>query len=250
MRHLIRSVARRGGFTLIELLTVMTIIAILAALILSIAGFAQKKAAMSRAQAEIQALSAGCESYKADNGTYPYQPTATTTGSIPAITGSFNGTTSGSTNVPSDILFPAGAQVGACSAGNSASTNAYYTNASLELYEALTGDLTCSGTGSASGTKNYIADMKPDVWGRSNMSTAVGSGNKVLYLSDPFGNVYGYSTACASASTIGKTGTFGYNPTFDLWSTGGSISPPYTATSGAQASGQPGDPMLQWAKNW
>jgi len=59
------------GFTLIELLVVITVIAILAALALQTAGYVQKKAARSRAEAEIAALSAALESYKADNGDYP-----------------------------------------------------------------------------------------------------------------------------------------------------------------------------------
>lgn len=60
-----------SAFTLIELLVVIAIIAILAGLILSTAGYVQKKGAMSRAEAEIAALSAALESYKADNGEYP-----------------------------------------------------------------------------------------------------------------------------------------------------------------------------------
>ncbi len=59
------------GFTLIELLVVITIIGILAGLILSAAGYIQKKGARSRAEAEIAALSAALESYKADMGDYP-----------------------------------------------------------------------------------------------------------------------------------------------------------------------------------
>ena len=64
---------RRGssGFTLVELLTVMTIIAILAGLVLGTFKFVQEKAARSRAEAEIKAMEAGLESFKADNGTYP-----------------------------------------------------------------------------------------------------------------------------------------------------------------------------------
>lgn len=59
------------GFTLIELLVVITVIAILAALVLNTAGYIQKKASRSRAEAEIAALSAALESYKAAYGDYP-----------------------------------------------------------------------------------------------------------------------------------------------------------------------------------
>jgi type II secretory pathway pseudopilin PulG len=49
----------------------MAIIAILAGLILQTAGYVQRKGATSRAEAEIAALSAALESYKADMGDYP-----------------------------------------------------------------------------------------------------------------------------------------------------------------------------------
>ena len=61
----------RDGYTLIELLIVIAIIAILASLVLSAAGYVQKKGARSRAEAEIAAVGAALESYKADNGDYP-----------------------------------------------------------------------------------------------------------------------------------------------------------------------------------
>lgn len=60
-----------NGFTLVELLVVITIIAILASLVLGAAGFIQKKGARNRAEAEIAAIAAALESYKADNGDYP-----------------------------------------------------------------------------------------------------------------------------------------------------------------------------------
>jgi prepilin-type N-terminal cleavage/methylation domain-containing protein len=60
------------AFTLIELLVVIAIIIVLAGLVLSTVGYVQKKGARSRAETEIAALSAACESYKADNGVYPY----------------------------------------------------------------------------------------------------------------------------------------------------------------------------------
>ena len=63
--------ATTGAFTLIELLVVITIIIVLAGLILSTVGYVQKKGARSRAETEIAAMSAACESYKADNGIYP-----------------------------------------------------------------------------------------------------------------------------------------------------------------------------------
>src|SRR5229473_7161767 len=59
------------SFTVIELLLVIAIIIILAGLILSTVGYVQKKGARSRAEAEIAAMSAALESYKADNGIYP-----------------------------------------------------------------------------------------------------------------------------------------------------------------------------------
>ena len=67
-----------GAFTIIELLVVITIIIILAGLILSTAGYVQKKGARSRAEAEIAAISAALESYKSENGIYPeYSGTGT-----------------------------------------------------------------------------------------------------------------------------------------------------------------------------
>ncbi len=74
------------GFTLIELLVVITIIAILAALVLSTAGGIQDKAARSRAQSEIAALSAALESYKADNGDYPTGTNAPNTNNVYLVT--------------------------------------------------------------------------------------------------------------------------------------------------------------------
>jgi len=65
------SILRNAAFTIIELLVVITIIIVLAGLILSTVGYVQKKGARSHAEAEIAAISAALESYKADNGIYP-----------------------------------------------------------------------------------------------------------------------------------------------------------------------------------
>jgi general secretion pathway protein G len=76
-----------AAFTIVELLVVITIIIILAGLILSTAGYVQKKGARSRAEAEIAAMSAALENYKADNGIYPTDP-RTTDSSNPSDTNS------------------------------------------------------------------------------------------------------------------------------------------------------------------
>jgi type II secretion system protein G len=70
------------GFTLIELLVVITIIGILAGLVLGTAGYVQKKSALSRAEAEIAALSTALESYRAEYGAYPPNSASGTNGSI------------------------------------------------------------------------------------------------------------------------------------------------------------------------
>ena len=78
-----------AAFTLIELIVVTTVIIILTGLVLSTVGYVQKKGARARAETEIAAMSAACESYKADNGIYPTD--ASTTEQLNSTT-SFNPT--------------------------------------------------------------------------------------------------------------------------------------------------------------
>src|SRR5437773_5427092 len=66
-----RSERGYNAFTLIELIVVVGVIIILTGLVLSTVGYARKKGARARAESEIAAMSAACESYKADNGVYP-----------------------------------------------------------------------------------------------------------------------------------------------------------------------------------
>ena len=63
--------SKRAGFTLVEVLTVIAIIALLAALILGLAGNAQKKAARSRAEAEISQLESFVTDYQMKYGQVP-----------------------------------------------------------------------------------------------------------------------------------------------------------------------------------
>jgi len=198
------------GFTLIELLTVISIIAVLSGLVLSTAGFIQKKAATSRAQAEIKAMEAACESYKADNGTYPV---ASGTTDLLAVM----------TNLPTPALSTRSLDYDP--------TQATYKNSSLYLYSQLSGDTTYTGQ-VTSGAKVYM-EFKPAMLGVTLNGQQISTSNHVTSIVDPFGYSYGYSTAY-----IGTSGTSGNNPTFDLWSTAGSTS---LATSGTQA---------KWIKNW
>jgi len=62
---------KQPGFTLVELLVVITVIAILAGLVLGVAGQIQNKSARSRAETEITAISNALENYKAEYGFYP-----------------------------------------------------------------------------------------------------------------------------------------------------------------------------------
>ena len=61
----------RAGFTLVEVLTVIAIIALLSALILGLAGLAQKKAARSKAEAEITQLESFVTDYQMKYGQVP-----------------------------------------------------------------------------------------------------------------------------------------------------------------------------------
>ncbi len=175
---------RCDAFTLIELILVFGIILVLAGLILSTAGYARKKAARARAETEIAAISAACENYKADNGVYPRDTTATDSLDSTAV-----------------INF-----------GN-------YQAASQYMYGELAGDPDFNGVPNPT-SKAYM-QFKPNMLGTD--------ANNKVYPRDPFGNSYGYSTRMAA------TGSGGYNPTFDLWSTTGVTS---------------GNDSTQWIKNW
>jgi prepilin-type N-terminal cleavage/methylation domain-containing protein len=105
-------------------------------------------------------------------------------------------------------------------------TAATYQNASLAVYKLISGDADNSADRSAE-SKSYFT-FKP------NQLSPTDQTQKVLFIRDPFGNSYGYSTVKAS----GPSGSDGYNPTFDLWSTAGVIS-----------AANPPD-QSQWIKNW
>jgi type II secretory pathway pseudopilin PulG len=184
-----------GAFTLIELIVVVTVIIILMGLVLSTVGYARKKGARARAETEIAAISAACESYKSDNGVYPRDATST------------------------DVL-------DARTNGNPSSPS--YKLTSLALYNLLFGATNGSRTPD-SGKRSYLV-FKP------NMLYPPDQSQNVLYIQDPFGYSYGYSTANQADPAKG------YNPTFDVWSTAGlTTDPPNSGTDTITP---------QWIKNW
>jgi general secretion pathway protein G len=189
----------KAGFSLIELFVVISIIIVLAGLILSTVSYVQKKGTRSRAEAEIAAISAALESYKADNGIYPRDNT---------------------TNQYTDTLD---------ARQNTDPTQTVYQNASLYLYEQLSGDSSANLQPPA--TAKIYFSFKPQMLGGTR--DANGNLTSVSYIRDPFGNSYGYSTIQAATGDSTK----GYNPTFDLWSTAGT-------TSGSATD------LNQWIKNW
>jgi general secretion pathway protein G len=94
-----------------------------------------------------------------------------------------------------------------------------YQAASQYMYGQLAGDPDFDGVPNSS-SKAYMP-FKPNMLGTD--------ANNKVYPRDPFGNSYGYSTRMAA------TGSGGYNPTFDLWSTAGLTT---------------GNDSTQWIKNW
>src|SRR5437762_6722613 len=116
--------------------------------------------------------------------------------------------------------------------GNASSPS--YNLASLALYNLLFGATNGSRTPDT-GARSYFV-FKP------NMLSPTDQTQNVLFIRDPFGNSYGYSTAANPQANPTPAGTPGYNPSFDLWS-----------TAGVAPSPTPAPPTTQqdlWIKNW
>ena len=120
-------------------------------------------------------------------------------------------------------IYPTSANTNALNPATATNPSSYVT-ACQDLYIQLSGDSDGNPTTTTSSdTKNYLGFFKPNML----KPNPPGAGT---YFRDPFGNSYGYSTAKAS----NPSGSVGNNPTFDLWSTGGSVT---SDTS-------------KWIKNW
>ena len=187
-----------NAFTLIELIVVVGVIIILTGLVLSTVGYARKKGARARAETEIAALSAACESYKADNGIYPR---GQSTSVPPSGTPSYTVATTGTDDLNARV--------------NTDSTQKIYQDACRYLYEQLSGDVNLDLVADA-GKKTYFTFKESML---ATIKDANGRTVGLSHIKDPFGNSYGYSTANQAAPANG------YNPTFDLWSTANSTDP-------------------------
>ena len=216
------------AFTLIEMLVVMAVIAILASIILSVNGYAQKKSAMIRAEGEIAAMSAACASYQGDFGSYPQDSSGDTDALCPYLHGD-----------PSVSEYQKG---------------------SIALYKALSGDAKPGSDPEPPAGPNDKPDGRSETKAYFEFRPAQlqkNAAGEVQYIKDPWGNAYGYSTNASTAEatfrrkleknpntirpTVGK-GSAGYNPTYDLWSTGGVLS-----KNTAEAL-EPD--RKRWVKNW
>jgi type II secretory pathway pseudopilin PulG len=205
------------AFTIVEILVVLAIILILAGLVLAASSYVRNKGARSRAEAEIAAISAALENYKADNGVYPRDP-------VP--------------NTSTDKL-------NARTMGNPTSASEPYNSASLVLYRALSGDRNLDRAVTAldenlnidgSALTPPLTQPPPSYFSfKPNQLGPTEQSQSVQFIRDPFGNGYGYSTAYQYSSTTG------YNPTFDLWSTNNlAVDPPPINDTVTP----------QWIKNW
>ena len=202
---------RRGerhynAFTLIELVVVVGLILVLTGLVLSTVGYARKKGARARAETEIAAMSAACESYKSDNAVYPRT----------SVTDTFTAVTNRTPPDPQPTSYDPSVTA--------------YSFTSFDLYARLSGNPSGDRT---TFTQQTYFQFKP------NMLLPPSGTGIVTGIRDPFGNSYGYSTAQAYYMDNPATNpNYGFNPTFDLWSTAGTSNAADAAYEQA------------WIKNW
>jgi prepilin-type N-terminal cleavage/methylation domain-containing protein len=211
--------SQHRAFTLIEMITAIAVIVILTGLVIMIAGPVQRSGYRAKAASDVQSLVAGCEAYKADQGGYPQEAPS-----------------GGGSSVTNDV----DPRI------HTNPTAANYAASSLFLYKQLSGDENSNGTIEGTETnRRYV----PDFFKSSRFDSVYRTSGRVSYIADPFGFPYGYSTAGLKAeqdyqvalqtnpSATRPATAKGYNPIFDLWSTGG-------------ATGSTPADTAKWLKNW
>lgn len=176
--------AHRAGFTLIELLTVIAIILVLAGLLLNVAGNANYKSSVARAQSEVKAMETALEGYKADNGTYPRN----------SDTDALNAQTA---TTDASAYQAAGRYLFQCLSGYTGGTT--YNKRYMEFKP---GQIS-TGNAAPSTTGTWVIDPFGLCYGYSTINQSVQDG------------------VAAGTANQSALATSGYNPTFDLWSTAG-----------------------------
>jgi len=181
-----------------ELLVVIAIITILAGLTIAVLSQANQTSGAHRARGEIAALETALEAYKTENGDYPR---CNNTDTLDASRNDSTNSVVISGGVPS-----------------------LSGSASMTLYVNLSGDKTRLGTKNPN-ERVYFTFKSNMLYPR--VPAGETRSSPIQAVIDPFRNVYGYSTRGSSVAAVSNTSTttsFGYNPTFDLWSTVGSDS--------------------------
>ncbi|MCB1063716.1 MAG: type II secretion system protein [Verrucomicrobiae bacterium] len=181
----------RRAFTLMELLVVITLIAVLAAMVLAGAGGILKKIKRDQIRNYLAEIDAGLEAYRVDNGIYPLNPDPIDSSGTTSIPG-YNG---------QDGEAVAGAAV---------------------LYKHLSGDFDTDGLVDE---KETVYVDRLDYWSNSDKNgkapevvRSVSMGGSVYLVVDPLGSPVRY-LADPPGYTPEQRKT--RNPTFDLWSIAG-----------------------------
>ena len=159
-----------SAFTLIELLTVIAIIGVIAALVLSVSGAVKKKQYIYNTQAELAMLETALENYKAAYGFYPPSPTNSPTVGNPSsyvnqLYYELVGTTYNPTNYTYTTL--------------DGSTQITTNNVPL-AFPGIGGFVNCTKPGAGEDSpkaRNFLPDLKP-----KQMGTAMSGGVAVTNL--------------------------------------------------------------------
>jgi prepilin-type N-terminal cleavage/methylation domain-containing protein len=170
-----RSRRHRAGFTLVELLTVIAIIGILAALLLTVLAAARRSALKAKAQTEMQGLVTAIQGYDSAYGRFPVSPAAQ------AAAGANAGKPA-----PPNGDFTYGGTFG----GNTVFTPGY--QATNDEVIAILMNLTNYPGGGATVNANYQKNPQQTVFLSARMSgdtSSPGVGTDLVYR-DPWGNPY------------------------------------------------------------
>ena len=175
------------AFTIVEMLIVISIIAILAAMIMPAIATARKKAQIKRAQIEMGQIVTAIRGYEADNNRFPITQEAMASGNNDFTFGTY-GVVCAGLDTPTGFKTPSGVP---CQVLATNSAKGYQTN-NAELMAILLDKETFPGTGQKTSNFGHVKNPKKDVYLNANMvsdTTTPGVGPDLVYR-DPWGNPY------------------------------------------------------------